>query len=556
MASLRLRHAPTTACTMAHSNISVPLSVPLTRTVAYHHYAQFSQKIQDALLRDVLPHSLSKSEVDAIHHDTLGRIRQIRELEAFVDAHPGAPEALDVENKLFLARVKFRLLFCRTFRVNDLPVEVLANIFRFVAWSSVSPATGVYARLSLTWVCRRWREVAIADSTLWNAIWFREPPPFCRSFEWFRRAESAPLDIRINDTQDYLFDGPTMADLLDRILFKMHQIRVFIVIVEGAEAAQTVFEKLRTIGTRIPPTILERLELHHSGAKDHDAIHIPSMPLFGGAHMPSLKYVSLNGVHLDWQHSRLANLTTLDIRRMPFRTSPDLLLFRSMIASCPNLWKLCLDNAGPQFDIKQSAALDPISLPNLKILVYSEFSLGYAMYVAGQIHAPNVRDLTLVNFIGEDYTPLFVFMTTRFPHVRILTVYSTEVVSSPHMVKWLTSMPEIVYLRIANIQLNFLTFFLQRSDPPPTQQCENSNPLSQVVCPNLSVLDLQKVDPAQAIAWIAHRQKLGCPIKKIYLSHELSTKMTEAQHKRMAELALLFRLEQGVKTPEEDWLLL
>lgn len=539
---------------MAHSNIHVPLSVPLTRAVAYQHYAQFSQKLQDALLRDVIPRPLSKSEVDVIHHETLGRIRKIRELEALLDAHP---EAFDVEDKLFFTRVDFRLRFCRTFRVNDLPLEVLANIFRFVAWSSTTPATGVYSRLSLTWVCRLWREVAIADSTLWNAIWFREPPPFDRSLEWFRRAESAPLDIRINDSQDYAFDGPTMADLLDKLLTKMHQIRVLIVIVEGAEAAQIVFEKLRIIGTQNCPMILERLELHHSGAKD-DVVYAPPMPLFGGAHLPSLKYASLNGVHLDWHQFRLTNLTTLDIRRMPFRISPDLLHFRSIIASSPNLWKLCLDNAGPQFDIEKSVALEPISLLNLKILVYSEFSLGYALYVASQIHAPNVRDLTLVNFIGEDYTPLFVFMTTRFPHVRILTIYSTEVVASPHMVRWLTSMPEIVYLRIANVQLNFLTFFLQRADAPPLQQSgkHKSNPLSQVVCPNLSVLDLQRVDPAQAIAWIAHRQRLGCPIKKVYLSHDLSIKMSEAQHKRMAELAPLFRLEHGVKTPEEDWLLL
>src|SRR6202030_2282743 len=90
-------------------------------------------------------------------------------------------------------RVKRDMVYWRIFRINELPTEILANIFRYVVWSSPKPHVGVKFRLWITWVCRHWRRIAISDFTLWNAIWIRDVPPHEQSLTWFERAGTAPL---------------------------------------------------------------------------------------------------------------------------------------------------------------------------------------------------------------------------------------------------------------------------------------------------------------------------------------------------------------------------
>lgn len=534
-----------------------PHTLPVSFAETYQKHFERSRVIREKVLREMDPRPLTKTEINAIHNDTLHRIHHINELQTVIDAHRPRHDS-EIFEHLYDARVEFWFRFYRTFRINDLPVEVLVNIFRFVAWASVTPPMSIAARLTLTSVCRLWREVAISDSTLWNAIWFRDPPPFNRSLEWFARAGSTSLDIRITDLQNYTFDGPTMADLLDKLFIKISQIRILLLILNGREATQVALEKFHLFGAQKCPLALQRLEVHCYNKDPFPEYPVDSQfpPLFGGASLPSLKYVSLTGVYLDWKKSLLMNLTILDIRAVPFSQAPDLLHFRAMLANSPNLWKLCLHNGGPQWDGK-CPALTPISLPNLKVLVLAGFTVSYAMYLIFQIAAPNVRDLTLGNLVGEDYTPMYrnITMKARFPHIRILTFYSCEVVPDQWMVRWLTSMPELVYLRLLNIQPLFLYFFLNRADPPLRRQGidkNNSVPPLTVVCPNLSVLDLQLVDPDAIIGWITHRQRLGRPIRKIYISEQMSDKMTVQHYKSMRELAPIFRLEYGAKTAEED----
>ncbi|KAF8641055.1 hypothetical protein AX17_000699 [Amanita inopinata Kibby_2008] len=517
--------------------------------------------LQQQILSQITPGPLTPNQIANIRYDTIRCIDHIRGLEAYLAAHGGTPNR-ELEDRLFFARMEYRLRFGRIFRINDLPAEVLIDIFRYVVWSSPGPEAGIKWRLRLTWVCRRWRELAITDATIWNAIWFRDPPPFYRSFEWFRRAQDAALDVRINNTYNFRFNGQSMRELLNKLFVKLSQIRILIVVVDDWDAIAAVVEALGTAASRGCPILLERIELHRSGAHyfgveqaSEPEGYIAQMPLFGGIQVPSLQYLSLNGICLDWSKSYLSNLTTFDIRRIPLSRSLKLWEFRAILASSPNLVKLCFDGTGPQWHAGREA-LEPIHIPSLKILILAELTVGFATYIASQIHTPNVRDLTLMNLIGEDYTPLFIHMTPRFPQVRILSVYTIEAHSIQPMVRWLTSMPRLTLLRLAGVQTDFLNFFLEAADPAITSpSTTRSNPMPRIVCPNLSVLDLQHMDPNQVVNWMIRRQNLGVPIKKVYLSKELSAKMTEPQHRMMAELCQLVRLEYGVVTAEEDALM-
>ncbi|KAF8346911.1 hypothetical protein F5887DRAFT_916208 [Amanita rubescens] len=492
-----------------------PHTLPVSFAETYQKHFERSRVIREKVLLEMDPRPLTKAEINAIHNDTLHRIHHINELQAVIDTHRPRHDS-EIYEHLYDARVEFWFRFYRTFRINDLPVEVLVNIFRFVAWASVTPPMSIAARLTLT---------------------------------------SGRVDILgcpdHRSSKTILLMVPTMADLLDKLFVKIGQIRILLLILNGREATQIALEKFRLFGAQKCPLALQRLELHCYNKDPFPEHPVDNQfpPLFGGASVPTLKYISLTGVYLDWKKSLLTNLTILDIRSVPFSQAPDLLHFRAMLANSPNLWKLCLHNGGPQWDGK-CPALMPISLPNLKVLVLAGFTVSYATYLIYQITAPNVRDLTLGNLVGEDYTPLYrnITMKARFPHIRILTFYSSEVVPDQWMVRWLTSMPELVYLRLLNVQPLFLYFFLNRADPPLRRQG-----IDKKLCTATdSFLDLQLVDPDAIIGWITHRQRLGRPIRKIYISEQMSDKMTVQHYKSMRELAPIFRLEYGAKTEEED----
>ena len=519
--------------------------------------------IRHQVLKDFIPHPLSPEEMQEVRRDTVNRIRAIHDLEASLSSIvPGTNERLQQE--LFMARLNYQTRFFRIFRMNDLPHEILTNIFRYVAWSAPDRAAGVKWRLWLTWTCKNWRTITLNDPTLWSAIWFRDSPPFDRSFAWFDRAGSAPLDLRIGDHENHQFTDEDIGPLLDRLFTKVSTIRMFIATLKDWEPVLVILDKFRTAGKAGIPITLERFELHRTGSPyvqigagyQPRAFREP-MALFGGAHVTSLKYFSINGVHLDWKNSFLANLTTIDLRRMPLELSPGILQFRDMLSSSPSLRKLCLDGAGPRLQLDEAAGLPPVQLDHLKILVVADFSVHYAHYILSHISARNVRDLTLLNLGGEDYSPFFAIITTRFPEVRILTVYSVEIVetvtSGRTIVKWLESMPLLAYLRIANVKKLFLELFLY--DPQTFQHLRQPQLAPRkVLCPQLSFLECQAVDPDMIVTWGTSRRELGAPVSKIYVSQDWAKKITRQQHAALLGVAPLFILDRG-KAIEEDVLM-
>jgi hypothetical protein len=218
-----------------------------------------------------------------------------------------------------------------------------------------------------------------------------------------------------------------------------------------------------------------------------------------------------------------------------------------------------MDGAGPQWKQEQDMGeLEAIQLLELKIFIMSDFSLHYASYVLSHILAPNVRDLTLMNFVGEDYTPVVAQITSRFPEVRILTVYSVELLDSAQttrsLVKWLESMPLLTYLRIAQVKQVFLDAFLR--DPYTFRLVsEQASAAGQSLCPNISILECQAVDPKIIYSWGRSRTSIGAPLKKIYITKDVASQITHEDQMKLSTIAGLFVLEFGGKAPEEDEIL-
>lgn len=517
------------------------------------------------LLGQWTPHPLSQQEVNNIRAQCQMTLRATRDLESLERSHGKLP--IHQQWERFRAKIQYMVLYWRIFRFHDLPPEIITNIMRFVAWSAPNPQDGTLQRLRLTWTCRSWRTIALADSTLWNAIWFRDSYPHSRSFAWFDRARTAPLDIRINDSAHSPFTLEHMQELVSRLFTKISTIRMIIIICEDWLPALAVLDLLQKAGSTGLPMILERFELHR-GIRN-TTFEWPGdfepKPFLNGINVPSLRYLSLNGISVDWSTSNFTNLTTFDLRRLPLPFSPTPSRFRQILMNCPGLQKLSLDGAGPLLppepspnDPMNEDVPEPVFLPRLRTLVIADLNIQYCSHVVSTFTAPNLRDLTLMNLVGEDYSPFLTQLTAAYPKVKLLTVYSVQVrqdnVGEAVTRQWLDSMPDLCYLRIANTYRSFMAAFFR---PPPAPTGKPSSPSSpastRAINPKLDVIDVQHIDPQLIVMWANLRAKMGVPLRKLYASKEMLEKLDPEHRDELIALGCkLFVLPPGATTVEED----
>ncbi|PPQ82645.1 hypothetical protein CVT25_007575 [Psilocybe cyanescens] len=514
----------------------------------YQHYRAVATHYERQITRDWAPKPLSPEEILFYRNATLRRLDRIHTLEAEQMRHPRP--ITKIEQALFMARLDYRIRFYRIFRINDLPTEILTNIFHLVAWSAPDPRAAVSARLWLTSTCRHWRTVAIEDSTLWNAIWFRKPPNFNQAYTWFERAGNSAIDIRINDTAEQPLTLESTSQLIGRLFEKLSNIRVLIIVVQDWDPALFIIHALRRVAQENLPMVMERFELHRAGSAYvqigtgyEPSFYSQTVPLFGGVTVPSFRYLSLNGVHVDWKNSPLVNLNAFDIRRMPLERVPTLERFRTILKNSPNLTKMIMDGAGPQWpkSLSDVTGLLPIALPMLKVLVIGDFSVNYGTYLVAQFSAPNVLDFTLMNLLGEDCSPFFNRLTSNLPSIRTLTIHTAEITNEQSAIaifKWLRTVPHLTYLRVINVRQSFLNLLL--FDSQLMRPAVSST--KSLLCNKLAYLEIHSVDVSLVAVWAKKRRSLGSPLRKIYIGAETFSSLTQEQ---LAPLREAMRTPQG-----------
>ena len=446
------------------------------------------------------------------------------------------------------ARCRLKVLQWRMFPINNLPVEIIVNIFRLAAWSTMNSPEGIALRFRLSWVCRRWRHIAIHDQTLWNTIWFKDVKlGYQRSKLYFERAGTAALDLRIEDddktrlTPGRPMSGDDMNRILNILMIKSNQIRMLIVVVELWPPILVLLDRLHRSSRSLQQ--LERIEIHRTGRPYRwdgpgyslrDYRH--ALTLCNGQ-TQRINHICLNGIHLDWDRSCLTNLTNLDLRRMPPDLGPSLERFRYMLESSPNLKKLTLDGAGPTAPMNSAAYsyLPPVFLPRLESLVLGDFLVTYAISYAGIIHAPNLREITLLNLVGEDHIQLFKILTGKFPKLLILTLFSVKIRKAAEnariMVQWFLSIPKIKFMRMGKMETDMLDLFYVdgrfhiRNDIPlnpatEVRQAITANGSPIILCPELEAIEVQEININSVVRFVSDRKKLEVPLRKLYIHHD------------------------------------
>lgn len=126
-----------------------------------------SKRIYAEIVLPWSPRILSLQDLYRYRWDTKRRLAVIYLLEEAVKRlHPLIHVPL--MEMITIARLDYSARFGRLFRVNDLPVEILSNIFHYAVWSANDPDECNRGRLALGGVCRLWRRLVVGDPTLWN----------------------------------------------------------------------------------------------------------------------------------------------------------------------------------------------------------------------------------------------------------------------------------------------------------------------------------------------------------------------------------------------------
>ncbi|TFY50972.1 hypothetical protein EVJ58_g10803, partial [Rhodofomes roseus] len=246
------------------------------------------------------------------------RIRDLNILRKQILPRQSAQIDSDLAKEMFRRKV----LAWQMFRVNELPAELLVEIFRYVVLSTHVMRGEATQKLRLTWVCRRFREVAIGDGVLWSRILFTDPSPWSRSLTFFERAAEAPLDICINDIA--FPKVPTISHqqvmfLVEIFRTKAHNIRSLIFSLSDWLCpwfALKMFENVDN-ANRLELLQVDRGWEPYLWSASHFRNPESREPLvLLGGNTPSLKTLILNGISLNWDTVNTANLRALDIRRL------------------------------------------------------------------------------------------------------------------------------------------------------------------------------------------------------------------------------------------------
>ena len=262
--------------------------------------------------------------------------------------------------------------------IESIPPEVLSCVFHavqdVVGWPG--PASRPLQWIQLSWVCRRWRQIALSDHTLWIHI----RPIDIRILNWLptslQRAQGAPLYLYL-DAFTLLNLGanePEYVKIMEVIFHHADTIRCL-------HLSTSLTRNVAPAATRhvLQTVIRETISPQFTRMHSLESFIVVATPYghskleLGAAHqhLPRLRTLRLVDVSLPWTSALYTSLRELCIHRRSRKALSAESLFQTLHA-CPNLEVLSLENSwGVSTSIATTPVVDrlcPVTLPKLKLL--------------------------------------------------------------------------------------------------------------------------------------------------------------------------------------------
>ncbi|KAJ7866604.1 hypothetical protein B0H14DRAFT_3861976 [Mycena olivaceomarginata] len=201
--------------------------------------------------------------------------------------------------------------------VSALPIELLTPILELcptIAVDTPDFKTANFVRgVTLSHVCRRWREIALKRSTFWTHIVLSRPR---WALEMLHRSRAAPLAVGA-DLGSVLPKQIAARDLVLAQLFRIRELRLHM-------AAQRIPAPLL-----LPAPVLETFHLHFP-----DLLEIVVPANLFAAEVPRLRHLSLQYCSLQWDSPLWVNLVSLELIHSPIHVD--------LLANMPHLRTLTL----------------------------------------------------------------------------------------------------------------------------------------------------------------------------------------------------------------------
>ncbi|EIW85884.1 hypothetical protein CONPUDRAFT_113973 [Coniophora puteana RWD-64-598 SS2] len=345
--------------------------------------------------------------------------------------------SLQVQRRPPLCRPRYTLA-----PIESLPNELLSEIFAFGAGGASTVSFDdsddfhdlISLPITVSHVCRHWRQVALSTATLWSTIVLTFPSSsvqLTRTLTWLHRSRNRALhlflDFRDPDwnwsENTHPFSWKSMENVMRLLVPHAHRwSRVELL----TDTWSPIFTFLWYASRITSAPILEDIKVSRCNAffaskgetfRPLD-MRTPIAWFNSGTALTNLRRVSLAGVHVDWAHAGLAGLEELELKFHAADVMPTLREFADIVAASPNLRRLAVVGWGPRLGPSDAAqgTTDPdfvraqhsVRLPNLEELMLGYVDAAYAVDFLSLLCMPTLRHLKL-----EDLSPLLAAVGPR-----------------------------------------------------------------------------------------------------------------------------------------------
>ncbi|KAH9965174.1 hypothetical protein BC827DRAFT_833967 [Russula dissimulans] len=215
--------------------------------------------------------------------------------------------------------------------------------------SDLSPTR--FGWITVTHVCRHWRQVALSNPNLWRTIVFDLGAEWAE--EMLARSKAAPISY--HRSLSFQPRIPRRKTLDDEVVLREHLSHIRQLTLSGD--ADFLAPALRALTTPAPN--LESLELLWHGLRSRQSCVLLPSDIFSHQ-APKLRHIALVGCSIPWDSSVFRDLTHLDVRLPPLvpfpeaaapqpgpLTIPSLDRLFSILEAMPSLQILTLENCLP-----------------------------------------------------------------------------------------------------------------------------------------------------------------------------------------------------------------
>ena len=268
--------------------------------------------------------------------------------------------------------------------VSRLPTETLCDIFAQVAVRppvQIRDPSDLKDIISVTHVCKLWRNIAVNTPSLWTQIDNLNP----RVTEVFvERSKDALLELDISLTGPFQPTINRFIPLISRAVVLDIRVR----------CGDTVGLRTVEMILRNAPAAPHMKSICLVGA-DWDHIPLPAMAFRG--HSPALRNVQIRGFTVPFNSQIYRGLRRLEVALTTGAPQMSMSELLEILSQCPDLESVDLSNAGPTKEEHENSLLaDTISLPNLTSVSITNATSLACFQLFDHIDVPNLSDLCLV----------------------------------------------------------------------------------------------------------------------------------------------------------------